>query len=83
MTNEIKTTELEEKVIMAFNVADDPEEGTWLYVISEESGINSKQLSGVVSSLVQKGLAETYEGDEDMVIELTEAGFEIFEKLVG
>ena len=70
-------TELEIKVLRAFfdsefgDVYDDKYEefGTcvWMFSIKEHSGLDGKTFSGVVSSLVKKGLVETEtEGDHGM-----------------
>ena len=75
---------------------------TWVFSLSEESRIdknnqwipcplNSKNISGVISSLVKKGLAwedigagkgMVLEGLNENAIALTEKGFEVFKTLV-
>ena len=47
---------------------------TWTFVC-EDSGIKGKSLSGVISSLTQKGLVGSTLDGEDSTIWITEAGY--------
>jgi hypothetical protein len=51
------------------------ESATWTFVC-EDSGIKGKSLSGVISSLTQKGLVGSTLDGNDSTIWITELGFE-------
>lgn len=79
-------TELEKDVIVAIakneysNIPGDP---IWAFAIGHQTKIvKGKQISGVVSSLVKKGLvvSETNPGDDDTVY-LTKTGIEEYNKI--
>ncbi len=75
-------TELEEAILRGacFNEFNDCREGwaTWTFTVIDNSGLDGKTASGVISSLVKKGLAHVSQekGEEDM-FGLTEAGIEL------
>lgn len=82
-------TELEKDVIRAIaenQYADTPDSPVWSFAISYHTKIaKKKQISGVVSSLVKKGLAistEKYDGKDDTV-QLTEDGVAEYYKIKG
>jgi len=74
----MKITELEKDVIIAIaenQYADSPDSEVWSWAIEYETKITKKeQVSGVVSSLVKKGLAISSDYDNDRTVRLTAKG---------
>ena len=91
MKTEIKVTELEKEVLLAGKDSDFTEEfeiyGTWMWEIQDLSGIDSKQFSGITSSLIKKGLITIFDNEgfgrsDDMVLALTKKGAEVYNQLL-
>lgn len=58
--------------------------GTWTFTVIDNSGISGKKASGVISSLVQKGLVTVFKekGEED-TISFTTAGKQLYDTADG
>jgi DNA-binding MarR family transcriptional regulator len=88
MSTQITLTELESKAILAIN---DSEYSSWLgaavwsFTIADNSDIAKASVSGVVSSLVKKGLAQCVKIDKEETVSLTKLGIEVARenKLLG
>ena len=82
----MELTELEKDVIVAItenefsNIPGDP---VWSWSIADNAKITkTEQISGVVSSLVKKGLVETNdESGDNSTVELTEEGVREYRKI--
>lgn len=87
---EIKVTDLEKSVINAIldneymslerddeKVIDYP---CWTFVC-EDSGVKGKKLSGVISSLVKKGIIGTLEEGKESTVWITKLGFNLIQKI--
>ncbi len=79
----MKLTELEKDVIVAITeneYSDVPEDAVWSWSVADNCKITHKdQVSGVVSSLTKKGLAECYnDRGKDSTIHLTDAGVKAY-----
>lgn len=78
-------TELEKDVIVAIaenQYADFPDSWVWSWAIDYETKITKKhQISGVVSSLLKKGLTVTEEYANDNTIKLTKKGVEEYKQI--
>lgn len=74
-------TELERDVIkngFGNNEFEDDGDAVWSWSIQPNCKlVTEKQISGVISSLVKKGLAISYGDGEDSVVELTNPGKQI------
>lgn len=58
--------------------------GTWTFTVIDNSGISGKKASGVISSLVQKGLVIAQnDGSEEDTIAFTESGIALFNDADG
>ena len=79
---EMKLTELEKDVIVAITeneYSDIPGDHVWSWSIADTCKITHKnQVSGVVSSLVKKGLAKCYEEGKDSTVKLTGTGIRAY-----
>lgn len=75
-------TKMERDVLNAvvgseFHDGNDPVDNfVWFDCVSDDLSIKGKTLSGVVSSLVQKGFVRTQDEGREAVIAITRAGFE-------
>ena len=78
----MKLTELEKDVIIAITeneYSDSPGDPVWSWSVADNCKIIHKdQVSGVVSSLVKKGLAECYEEGKDSTVKLTDTGVKAY-----
>ena len=83
----MKLTELEKDVIIAIaenEYSDVPGNPVWSWAIDYETKITKKeQVSGVVSSLVKKGLAKCYDEGKDSTVHLTDAGVKTYHGIKG
>jgi len=81
----MKLTELEKDVIVAITeneYSDVPGDPVWSFSIDYNTKITKKnQISGVVSSLVKKGLVVSQGWDKDDVVYLTKKGIDEYHKL--
>ena len=84
---EMKLTELEKDVIVAITeneYSDIPGDHVWSWSVADNCKITHKdQVSGVVSSLVKKGLTKCYEEGKDSTIHLTDAGIKVYRRIKG
>ena len=72
-----RLTENEFKVLRAIDLSeygDSIRDAVWTWSMSDYSGMKGKEISGVVSSLVQKGYVYTSDSGRDASIEMTAAG---------
>ena len=80
-------TELEKDVIVAIaesEYADSPKDWIWSWAIDYETKITrTGQISGVVSSLVKKGLAKCFGERKDSMIRLTDTGVKAYDEIKG
>ena len=78
-------TELEKDVIVAIaenQYADVPSDPVWSFAIDFHTKITkTEQISGVVSSLVKKGLAECWGEGKDSTVELTDTGVKAYHEI--
>jgi predicted transcriptional regulator len=79
----VKLTELEKDVIVAITeneYSDVPGNPVWSWSVADNCKITHKdQVSGVVSSLVKKGLVECYDDrGKDSTVHLTDAGIKVY-----
>ena len=79
-------TELEKDVIIAITeneYSDVPGDPVWSWSVADNCKITHKdQVSGVVSSLAKKGLAECYnDRGKDSTIHLTDAGIKVYRRI--
>lgn len=79
----MKLTELEKDVIIAITeneYSDVPGDPVWSWSVADNTKIaNINQVSGVISSLVKKGLVVSSEYDKkDSTVELTDAGVKAY-----
>lgn len=81
----MKITELEKDVITAIvenEYVDIPGDSVWTWIIDSEAKITkTEQISGVVSSLVKKGLVVSIDAGKDSTVQLTEEGVKIYHKI--
>jgi len=79
-------TELEKDVIVAIaenQYANFPNDWIWSFAIDYDTKITkTEQISGVVSSLVKKELAECSGEGKDSVTRLTDTGVEAYHKIM-
>ena len=64
MNNETKLTELESKCLIVFQKGMDCENEGWLHEMDDACPVQGKALSGVISSMVKKGIIASYEDQE-------------------
>ncbi len=78
-TTDIKITELEKQALENYvtnDYGDLPDHHTWSFAVAEcgKNDISKAQISGVISSLVKKGLVSCTGVDKDASTYLTKAG---------
>ena len=64
MNNRITLTELETKCLEVFREGMDCENEGWLHEMDYACPVQGKALSGVISSMVKKGIIASYEDEE-------------------
>ena len=69
--------------IYAESIDSDDLESDWLFGVVQQCSYTEKQATGVISSLVQKGIIITYDNDGEQCVGFTEEGMKVFDNADG